>query len=74
MSNMVGKTEQFFAFLSYDRQTFSFPHCISTLFIWCCRVFAWWTRVLWEHHETLVFIEKMGAIEQLWLRAPKSLI
>ena len=28
-------------------RTFSFSHCISTLFIWCCRFFGWWTRVLW---------------------------
>jgi len=44
------------------RQTFSFLHCISTLLIWCCRVcyFAWWTRVSWGHHATLVYIEKMG--------------
>jgi len=57
-------------------QTFSFSHCMPTLFIWCCRVrcFAWWTWVFWEHHETLVFIEKMGALEQLCLRTPKSLI
>ena len=57
-------------------QTFSFSHCISTLFIWYCRVcyFAWWTRVLWGHRATLFFIEMMGALEQLYLRAPKSLI
>jgi len=43
-------------------QTFLFLHCISTLFIWYCRVcyFAWWTRVWWRHHATLVFIEKMA--------------
>jgi len=57
-------------------QTFWFSHCISTLFIWCCRVcyFAWWTRVLWGHHATLVYIGKMGALRRLCLRAPKSLI
>jgi len=55
------------------RKTFSF-YCISTLFIWCCRVcyFAWWTRVLWGHHATLVYIEKMGAIEKVCLRGPRS--
>jgi len=39
-------------------QTFSFSYCVSTIFIWCCNVyyFAWWTRVLWGHHATLVFI------------------
>ena len=44
------------------RQTFSFSHYISTLFIWCCRVcyFVWWTWVLWGHHATLVCSEKMG--------------
>ena len=43
-------------------QRFSFPHCISTLFIWCYRVcyFALWARVLWGHHATLVFIERIG--------------
>jgi len=57
-------------------QTFLFSHCISTLFIWCCRVchFAWWRRVLLGNHATLVFIEKMGDLEKLCLRAPKSLI
>ena len=57
-------------------QTFSFSLCISTLFIWYCRVcyFVWWTRVLWGHRATLVFIEMMGAFEQLYLRTPKSLI
>jgi len=57
-------------------QTFSFPHYISALFIWCWRVcyFVWWTRVLCGHHATLVCIEKMGALEKLCLRAPTSLI
>ena len=32
------------------------------------------TPLLWGHHATLVFIEKIGAPEQLCLRAPKSLI
>jgi len=36
--------------------------------------FAWWTRVLRGHHATLVFIEKVGALEQLFLEAPKSFI
>jgi len=57
-------------------QMFSFSRCTSTLFIWCYRVcyFAWWTRVLWGLHATLVFIEKMGALKQLCRRAPESLI
>jgi len=57
-------------------QTFSFSYYISTLFIWCCRVFyfAWWTRVSWGHHATLVYIEKLGALEKLCLRALTSLI
>jgi len=55
-------------------KTFSFSHCISTLFIWCCRVcyFAWWTRLLRENHPTLFFIEKMGSLKPLCLRARKS--
>ena len=54
-------------------KTFSFLHCISTLFIWCCRVcyFAWRT-LLWGHHATLFFIKKVGALEKLCLRVPKS--
>jgi len=32
------------------------------------------TPLLWGHHATLVFIEKMGAPEQLCLKVPKSLI
>ena len=28
----------------------------------------------WGHYATLVFIEKIGAVEKLCLRAPKSLI
>jgi len=60
----------------YDKSNVFVSHCISTLFIWCCRVcyFAWWTRILWGHRATLVFIEMMGALEQLCLMAPKSLI
>jgi len=55
-------------------QTFSYY--TSTLFIWCCRVcyFAWWTRVSWGHHATLVYNEKMEVLERLCLRALKSLI
>ena len=57
-------------------QTFSFPHYISTDFIWCYRVcyIAWWTRVLWGHHATLVYIKKMGVLEKLCLRASESRI
>jgi len=45
---MVGKTELFRIPDFMVGQTSSFPHYISTLFTWCCRVcyFAWWTRVL----------------------------
>jgi len=73
---MVRKTDRFRIPEFMLGQTFPFPHCISTLFIWCCRVcyFACWTRVLWGHHAILVYIEKMGALEKLCLRAPKSLI
>jgi len=55
-------------------QTFSFLHYISTLFIWCCRVcyIAWWTPVLWRHHTTLVFIEKVVVFKKLCLRVLKA--
>ena len=60
--NMVGKTELFRIPEFMIGQTFSLSRCISTLFIWCCRVcyFVSWTRVFWGHHVILVFIEKMG--------------
>ena len=53
VSNMVRKLRTSSHSWVYDMgQTFSFSHCIFTLFIWCCRVcyFAWRTRVLWGHH------------------------
>jgi len=44
------------------RETFSFSYCISTIFMWCCRVcyFAWWTRVLWGHNETCFLLKRWG--------------
>ena len=75
-ANMVGKTELFRIPEFMIGQTYLFSYRISTLFIWCCRLccFAWSTRVLRGHHATLVFIEKMGALEKLCLRASESLI
>ena len=55
-------------------QASSFSHCLSTLFIWSVRVcyFAWWIRVLWGHHASLVLIEKMGHSKNCLSASPKN--
>jgi len=60
---MVVKTEHFRVPEVMTGQTFSFLHCISTLFIWCCRVcyFAWSTRVLWGHHARFFLLKRWSS-------------